>query len=347
MTVSPTSGMFDILEELPSGFLEVSAERIRSICPRPTLLHLPGVRTEPVFVSLLLHGNEDVGLKAVQHVLRERMADGLPRSLSLFVGNVAAAASRLRRLPGQVDYNRVWPGGEHADSPEAEMMLQVVEQMRARNVFASIDLHNNTGTNPHYACVCSTEDRHLHLASLFSRTVVFFTRPRGVQTMAFHPYCPAITCECGKVGDPSGPEHAAAVVEACLKLSEFPHQPIATGDIHLFHTVATVKVPESVSISFAGPDAELIFPADLDRLNFCEVGPGTEICCRAPHSRASLSVLNEAGVDVQAEYLSVVGNSLRLKKRILPSMLTLDERVIRQDCLCYFMERYQESLPIR
>ena len=24
---------------------------------------------------------------------------------------------------------------------------------------------------------------------------------------------------------------------------------------------------------------------------------------------------------------------------VMPAMLTLDERVIRQDCLCYFMER--------
>lgn len=341
MTVSDAPPMFEILDHLPSGFLEVSAERIRSLLPRPTLIHLRGHRPEPVFVSLLLHGNEDVGLKAVQHLLRELLPVELPRALSLFVGNVAAAASRLRRLPGQVDYNRVWPGGDQTDSPEAGMMQRIVELMRARKVFASIDLHNNTGTNPHYACVCSTANHHLQLASLFSRTVVYFTRPRGVQTMAFQADCPSMTCECGKVGDRSGVERAAEVVLACLKLTEFSRQPVPEGDLHLFHTVATVKVPESVSISFGETSAELSFPADLDRLNFCEVGPGTEICCRSPHSTARLIVLNEAGEDVYTDYLSMTGNSLRLKKRILPSMLTLDERVIRQDCLCYFMERYE------
>jgi len=28
----------------------------------------------------------------------------------------------------------------------------------------------------------------------------------------------------------------------------------------------------------------------------------------------------------------------------MPSMLTLDEKVIRQDCLCYVMERYQIAM---
>ncbi|WP_437226102.1 M14 family metallopeptidase [Planctomicrobium sp. SH661] len=332
--------MFDIRDCLPPDFLNVSAAEIESVFPRPTLVHLPGLRPEPLFVSLLLHGNEDVGLKAIQQVLRRLESQQLPRALSLFIGNVTAAKHGLRRLPGQVDYNRVWPGSDHEVEPELIMMHSIVEQMRARDVFASLDLHNNTGTNPHYACICSTANRHLQLASLFSRTVVYFTRPRGVQTMAFSQICPSVTCECGKVGDASGVDRAAELVLACLHLLEIPDHPVPAGDAHLFHTVATVKVPEEVSMGFADDPADLIFPANLDHMNFCEVGPGAEIACRPPHSVARLQVLNEAGEDVHSEYISVVGNSLRLKKRVLPSMLTLDQRVIRQDCLCYFMERY-------
>ena len=35
---------------------------------------------------------------------------------------------------------------------------------------------------------------------------------------------------------------------------------------------------------------------------------------------------------------------LRTRCGLMPSMLTLDERVIRQDCLCYIMERYDLHL---
>jgi hypothetical protein len=30
---------------------------------------------------------------------------------------------------------------------------------------------------------------------------------------------------------------------------------------------------------------------------------------------------------------------IALRQRLMPAMLTRDERVIRQDCLCYLMER--------
>ncbi|SFI18258.1 M14 family metallopeptidase [Planctomicrobium piriforme] len=335
--------MFDVLNQVPSGFLECPASGLFELLPKPTLIHLPGARPEPVFVSLLLHGNEDVGLKAVQQVLRRHAGHALPRALSLFAGNVDAARANRRRLDGQPDFNRIWPGTEEPYCPEMEMMQAIVTEMQLRQVFVSLDLHNNTGTNPHYACVCSTAEPHLRLAALFGRTVVYFTRPRGVQTMAFSNICPAITCECGKVGDASGVEHAAELVDACLHLSEFPHHAILPGDVHLFHTVATVKVPEDVTIGFGDDEADLVFSVDLDHWNFSEVGPGAEIACRRPHSDANLLVVNEKGRDVQHEYISIVGNSLRLKKRLLPSMLTLDQRVIRQDCLCYFMERYDES----
>jgi hypothetical protein len=48
----------------------------------------------------------------VNYCCRSLRADGydLPRSLSLFVGNTAAAEQGVRHLPEQPDYNRVWPG---------------------------------------------------------------------------------------------------------------------------------------------------------------------------------------------------------------------------------------------
>ena len=35
----------------------------------------------------------------------------------------------------------------------------------------------------------------------------------------------------------------------------------------------------------------------------------------------------------------IQGGVLRLQRAAMPPMLTLDERVVRQDCLCYLMER--------
>src|SRR6185369_11116316 len=58
-----------IRDGIPDGFLSARAADIVQILPEPTLLHLSGRRREPLFVSILLHGNEDVGLVAVQKLL--------------------------------------------------------------------------------------------------------------------------------------------------------------------------------------------------------------------------------------------------------------------------------------
>ena len=84
--------MLTELHALPEGFLEASAGGLHQVLPGPTLIHLPGRRGPALFVSVLLHGNEDTGLRAMQSVLARYAPGTLPRALSLFVGNVAAAA---------------------------------------------------------------------------------------------------------------------------------------------------------------------------------------------------------------------------------------------------------------
>jgi hypothetical protein len=326
-------------DAVPAGLLDLPATRLGEVLPGPALIHLPGRRTPALFVAVLLHGNEDTGWLAAQTVLRKYAASGLPRALSLFIGNVEAARSGQRRLDGQPDYNRVWPGGEEGHPAESAMMQQVVDAMRVRDVFASIDIHNNTGLNPHYACVNRLEHRFLHLALLFSRIVVYFIRPRGVQSAAFAELCPSVTVECGKPGMPGSVEHAAAFIEASLHLSEFPAHPVAEHDVDLFHTVATVKVPEQVSFGFDAPEGDIDFVPELDHFNFRELEHGERWGRVRQDGSARLQALDENGADIGARLFDYRQNQITLRQRLMPAMLTRDERVIRQDCLCYLMER--------
>jgi hypothetical protein len=335
-------------EQLPVQLLDLPAEALHAALGGPTLFHLAGRREPPLFVSVLMHGNETTGWDAVRAVLRGYVEAGrlglLPRAMSLFVGNTAAAAAGVRHLPGQPDYNRVWPGGETAGGPEHRLMAAVVERIASRGMFASIDIHNNTGLNPHYACVNRIDTRFLHLAAMFGRTVVYFVRPRGVASMAMAELGPSVTLECGKSGTTLGTEHAAAYVEACLRLAEHPAHPVAAQDVDLYHTVATVKVPPGVDFGFGERGRDLCFSDDLERLNFREVPAGTAFArVGAPDARL-LDVRSEDNVDVAQRYFAVEDGELRLRCAVMPSMLTLDENVIRQDCLCYLMERYDEHL---
>ncbi len=332
--------MWQELNELPEELLALDASMLADFLEKPTLVHLPGRHPEPLFVSVLLHGNEHVGWDAVRALLADyhECSRELPRALSLFIGNVRAAAEGRRTLDGQPDYNRVWPGTETPRAPEAEMMAAIVARMREKGVFASVDLHNNTGLNPHYACVNVIRQAHLHLATLFSRTVVYFIRPLGVQSMAFSEICPAVTLECGKVGDESGLRHARDYVDACLHLTDFPSHPVPHEDIDLFHTVATVKVPPNCRFSFHGEPADMQFVPDLERLNFSELPAGTPFAVVSDGCR--LDVVDEQGRQVFEDYFSIEDGNLKLTQPAMPAMLTSNESIVRQDCLCYLMERH-------
>jgi len=323
----------------PDALLDVPADELWRHLPGPTLFHIPGRQAEPLFVSVLLHGNEDSGWRAVQTVMRKYRGLRLPRSLLLFVGNIDAAKARVRTLPQQEDYNRTWPGTADPSTPVAQLMRNVVEIVRRKKPFASVDIHNNSGSNPHYACVNSFEETHLYLARLFSRTVVYFERPIGVQSAALAKICPAVTVECGRVIDEASVVSASELINAALALQQFPDHPVPDGDIDLMQTFAVIKVPPDVSFSFDGSDADIRLRADLDRLNFAELDPGTVFGSLGGGGTCRFEIESAGHVAPAGPYFGYAGGEIRLSQRAIPAMLTVDSNAIRLDCLGYLMCR--------
>lgn len=335
----------NITDRLPDAFPDCAADQLNSILPGPTLIHLEGRHNQPLFISILLHGNETVGLFAIQNILKTYANKELPRSISLFIGNVDAAAQGARMLEYQRDYNRVWPSEYvQSDSPEHRLMAEVVAEMKTRKPFLSIDLHNNTGLNPHYACINKLDNQFFHLATLFSRTVVYFLRPHGVQSMAFSTICPSVTLECGRIDDGSGVTHATEFIEACLHLDHLPEKPVSTDDIHLFHTVATVNIPEEISFGFGDTATDIRLKEDIEYYNFRELPAGTVLGYFEESRKPYLNIIDESGNESEQRFIRYVDGEIQLASRVMPSMLTRDKKVIQQDCLCYFMERFPISI---
>lgn len=338
--------MLYITETLPQGLLQRSANQLHEVLPGPTLIHLTGRRLRPLFVSVLLHGDADSGWLAVRKLLLEAEGGILPRSLSLFIGNVEAARQQQRFLDGQPDYNRIWSGATvRRGTPERQMAVQIVEQMRKCAVFACLDLHNSAGINPYYASVRRIDPAFLQLATLFGRTVVHSTRPEGVLIQPFSDLCPSVMVECGQPGQSHGIEHALEFLRACLHLAKIPTQPVAPQDINLFRTVAMVKVPRDVSFSFGADEADIQFSRDLDHFNFRELPAGTMLGRVRPGSHAHLEVRDSQDREVGKRFLRTVKGQIRTNLPVMPMMLTVSERVIRQGCLGYFMEKHQDKLP--
>jgi hypothetical protein len=155
---------------------------------------------------------------------------------------------------------------------------------------------------------------------------------------------------------PANEAAAARFLAGCLHLAEFPAHAPREADIDLYHSVARVKVREEVSFHIETPQesdpdrgaaggscaAELVFDARLDHRNFLELEAGAVF----GHTRhpMPLEARDEAGRDVSRVFFDTQGGRLRLARPAMPAMLTLDEQVVRQDCLCYLMERVPAHL---
>lgn len=325
-----------VLSSLPEGFLDCGTRDLYHLLHHPTLIHLPGNHpAPPLFVSTLLHGNETTGFAALQNVLRHYDCVP-PRPVSIFIGNVAAAHQDERFLPGQPDYNRIWAqglGAEHA------LARNVVEAMQELEVCACIDIHNNTGRNPHYSIVATRDVRHLALARKFGRRVVYASYPDTSCSVAFSELCPSVTLEAGVVGDARGVDHVSSFLMACLEADVWLDD--AVDDIDLYHTVAVVRVKETCSVGMPGEDADLELPPDVDNLNFNMLQPGT-LLANTRNGRGDCITLHADDAALgRSDFLAVEDGELRTTRAVMPAMLTTDCDIIRMDCLCYLMERLQ------
>ncbi len=73
-------------ESVPDGLLEADPTQLAELLGGPSLIHLPGRRKQPLFISVLLHGNETTGWLALQALLKRHCERELPRALSFFYG---------------------------------------------------------------------------------------------------------------------------------------------------------------------------------------------------------------------------------------------------------------------
>lgn len=324
----------NLQDRLPEDLADMDVRDIGRVFPGPTLIEVEGDNTAPVYISTLLHGNETTSFQILQHLQRVLAHGRPPRSLMIFVGNVAAAAEGKRHLPDQPDFNRIWAGG---DGPYHELAQQVAERARMNGIVASVDIHNNTGRNPIYGCVNTLRPQDLRLAAMFAPTAVYYLNPPTTQSISFSRFCPAITVECGQSGDPEGVAAATRLVDGVIGLERFPDSPPPPGTMDLYKTVGRILVDEAVELSFGEPGADLVLRSDLEAKNF-ETIEGGSVWCETTLDDVPFRVVNEHGSDLTSQFFRRDGKRLVVTEDVVPSMVTRDRDIIRQDCLCYLMK---------
>jgi succinylglutamate desuccinylase len=336
----------NIINELPDAFLDISYRDIEKVFEQPTLIHLKGNKSPALFVSILLHGNEFSGLEIMQEIFKKYKTDNgytLPRDLWLFVGNVNAAALGLRVKEGEVDFNRAWPGTPDPQTDRAKLIEKVFKTINQDSLFAAIDLHNNTGQNPHYGCITDVTEENKYLCTFFNHIGMVFKSPKGVSTMAFDGICPAITLECSTPGNKPAKEKAFALLDDLMHMDHFPTKSLAKHDLQLVKNSATVKINQNVSFCFEDDsnsisDTDLTIVKNFDHHNFTMLEKG-EVFAYTKVDKPLL-VISPEGEDITHEIIHNKNGSLSLRTAMMPAMITMDKSIVLQDCLCYLLEDY-------
>jgi Succinylglutamate desuccinylase / Aspartoacylase family len=321
----------------PEGFLHCPALDLYRLLPGPSLLHWPGPGPT-LFVSILLHGNEDAGLKAVQGLLLKYQGRALPRAMSVFVGNVHAAAAGVRHLSEQPDFNRIWARSDAHVSPYHQMAAQVLQRMQQQPLFAVLDLHNNSGRNPLYSCVSSSQAKHRPLAALFSPIVVQVDGLRSLNE-TFSSLAPSICCECGEIGNQAGVQRALELLEFCLTMSADALGSVDHSGLQMLQAYAEIHVPASATIGFDEnqADVDLCLSPDIDLLNFLHLPQGQVLAQAGQHTLQVPLVARNVNDGQILDLFVRDARQIRLKEAAMAAMLTPSVAAIRQTCLGYLM----------
>jgi succinylglutamate desuccinylase len=284
-----------------------------------------------------LHGNETTGFYALQKYLAKYKND-LPMNLMIFFGNIPAAKAGVRKIEGEKDFNRIWGGGEY---DEARMARKIFKLARERAIVANIDIHNNTGKNPYYACVNFTDEEFLSFGRQFNDTIIYFTEPHEVQSNAFAQICPSLTIEAGLPGVPEGIDYVASFLEKVTTDFDFKNPP-KYDDYLIYHTIGRIKLPYYSTIDFdynEDSPHDFSFLSDFDGYNFQLVPKGTVLGYLKKDS-VQLAVIDNHDRLVTEKYFAFEGKKILAASDLIPSMFTKIVKVAKDDSLGYLMEVY-------
>ena len=319
---------FDLRYDLSAEILECTAIQLAEALNGPTLFDLSKPSKDPLFVSVLLHGNETSGWEAIRKLFSVSPKLSQTSSTLVFVGNVLAAKSGVRKLDDQPDYNRVWNGGHAVEHRLAE---DIVSFVRQKKPWCSIDIHNNSGPNPHYSVIADLNPATLALASAFSSLAIYAKQPTGTLTQAFSDFCTSIAIEAGMPTDPGGSESVRVFIEQLLsenQVVERSSEFLKIFDNHIRVTMGSGSTYKDRTFPELNPE--------LDAFNFQNLPAGSLICNLKDHS-VEIRANDEELKDVTDDYLIVENSEVRLRRDVIMSMYTRDPSIATQDCICYFL----------
>lgn len=305
----------------------------------PTCLHFRGRdSSRSRMVVTLLHGNEPSGAIAV----RRWVASGLTPEVDTRIV-VAAVTTALtapcfshRMLPGVRDLNRCFrPPFDDAPGKLAKSILELIDTTAPEAV---IDIHNTSGSGPAFG-VCRHLDRqHEALASLFTSRLVVASIDLGALMETSDVQTPTVTIEVGGREDASSHDLAWEGLHAFLTRKQ-----VLAGERHdwgmeiLADSIRLEIKPGTRVVYDTQPraDADLTLKPDIERLNFGEVTPDTQLGWMQGDPERWFRAVDGQGRCAVSRLVNVREGRLHPAAPMRLFMVTTNPGIALSDCLYY------------
>ncbi|MGQ0836519.1 MAG: hypothetical protein ACT4O5_16660 [Gammaproteobacteria bacterium] len=334
-----------LLDEARLAHLPGKVEHWLRELDRATLLRVPGRdRLRARIVTTLLHGNEPSGIRAVHAWLRSGV---VPATDAVFyIGSVEAALAAPpwshRTLPHARDANRCF--APPFDGLEGERARELIERLEAARPEALVDLHNNTGRSPAYGVGTVADAAHLGFTSLFADRYMLSDLRLGTLIEATERFTASIVVECGRAQDPVADAVALAGLERYLSVEDLSvrAEPIKFNPMEILHRPVRVRVHPDLRLAFGDAPvegADLTVRSDFDRHNFDPVEPGMVLGWLGPPGTWPFDARGGDGVEVSAELFTSADGLVRIRRAMVPVMMTVSAAIAQSDCLFYAMQK--------
>ncbi|MEM1416259.1 MAG: succinylglutamate desuccinylase/aspartoacylase family protein [Myxococcota bacterium] len=313
--------------------------------PGPVLLDIEGKRAGPPrALSVLLHGNEPSGFRALHRYLREGRVP--ERRTLAFVGAVDAARTdgrwAHRLLPGRRDLNRCFLDARTRDDGDAAIARAYLGALAEAQPEALVDVHNNTGHNPPYGVLVDQRPGCLALVELFTPRGVVNALRLGTLVEAWRAHAPSVVVECGQAGRAGADEVGYQGIRRYLEVETLPPGP--RHALRLYRNTVRFTLRDGIAPAFATAPASatLTLRDDLERFNFRPVPAGTVLGWWRGRG-LPLEAFGPRGEDHATELVGLRASDasrpaeLVARRAFTPIMMTTRPDIVVADCLCYLV----------
>ena len=127
-------------------------------------------------------------------------------------------------------------------------------------------------------------------------------------------------------------------------MDHFPEKPLPAHDLQLVKNSATVKVNENITFCFEDEEYsdslgyDLTLVKNFDHHNFTLLEKN-EVFAYSKIDKPFL-VISPTGQDITGEIIQNINGEISLKNALMPAMISMDKKIVLQDCLCYLLEDY-------